>query len=365
MRKILIYSSLPPPITGSNLLTSYLLQCKSKNLMFSVINTRVSNNAEEIGIFSFAKILKVLINSVKLVMKLSKFKYDFIIIVPAFTLIPFLKDSVGIILSNIFKVKCVLWINSNNFSVFYKNSIWPLKLYIGYVMNSAFIIVSTGNSINRTFDIAKIKSKRTIIYNAVPDINSTANKDIVLIKNKLRVVWLSNFIRSKGWIILFNAALNLTKTHSVEFIFAGSPVADSSEQFIKSIFSTDSSELIRYIGPIYGAEKDQLMSSADIFCLPTSYPIEALPVSILEAMSCGVPIISTNAGAILEAVDDGVNGFVVDQNNLQDLEGKLKILIENQYLREFMGKNSRKIYEEKFNLDVFYRQWNYLLGDAE
>ena len=65
-------------------------------------------------------------------------------------------------------------------------------------------------------------------------------------------------------------------------------------------------------------------------------------------MAAGLPIISTDQGAITESVIDGVNGFIVEKQNPQQIAEKIKFLIENPELKKKMGKESRRRYEENF-----------------
>ena len=55
--------------------------------------------------------------------------------------------------------------------------------------------------------------------------------------------------------------------------------------------------------------------------------VEGLPISILEAMSVGLPIISTNVGGVDEQIDHGINGFLIETNNPLDLSNKIQYFI--------------------------------------
>ena len=74
--------------------------------------------------------------------------------------------------------------------------------------------------------------------------------------------------------------------------------------------------------------------------------IEGLPISILEAMSYGKPIISTNVGAIHEIVKNNENGFLISPGNLEQIEKSIKHFIENPQDIEKFGKVSAKMAEK-------------------
>jgi glycosyltransferase involved in cell wall biosynthesis len=65
-------------------------------------------------------------------------------------------------------------------------------------------------------------------------------------------------------------------------------------------------------------------------------------------MAAGLPIISTDQGAITESVIDGCNGFIVEAGNPMQIADKINLLVETLDLRKEMARESRKLYEDKF-----------------
>ena len=86
------------------------------------------------------------------------------------------------------------------------------------------------------------------------------------------------------------------------------------------------------------------------FVLPSYYP-EGIPRSILEAMAMGRPIITTDSAGCRETVIDGVNGFLVPPRNPQILAEKMIWVIEHKEESIEMGKQSRILCEEKFDVE--------------
>jgi glycosyltransferase involved in cell wall biosynthesis len=83
-----------------------------------------------------------------------------------------------------------------------------------------------------------------------------------------------------------------------------------------------------------------LLSAADVFVLPSRS--EAFPVSILEAMAAGLPVIASNIGGIPEQVQPGVNGYLINPCDAQVLARFLLALCQDGGLRAHMGQNSRE-----------------------
>lgn len=89
------------------------------------------------------------------------------------------------------------------------------------------------------------------------------------------------------------------------------------------------------------------LKKSDIYVMSSNY--EGLPLSILEAMACGLPIIATNVGGIPEVVTNNKNGILVDVGNKKQLIDALRKIIYDYNLRSIMGKFSLEM-SKKYNI---------------
>jgi glycosyltransferase involved in cell wall biosynthesis len=99
---------------------------------------------------------------------------------------------------------------------------------------------------------------------------------------------------------------------------------------------------------VAGKEKLELLRSADIFAFPTYYPPEGHPWAIVEAMAAGLPIVSTDQGAITESVVHGRNGLIVEKRNPATVAQAIVSLCHDRDARVRMAHTSRQLYEENF-----------------
>lgn len=108
-------------------------------------------------------------------------------------------------------------------------------------------------------------------------------------------------------------------------------------------------ERFEHCGVVKGEEKWRVFSSADIFLLPSTF--EGLPIALLEAMAAGCIPVVTDVGAMAEAVEDGVTGFVVEPDNLEQLVDRLRDLLskDESELAE-MRKMARATIEENYDM---------------
>lgn len=91
-----------------------------------------------------------------------------------------------------------------------------------------------------------------------------------------------------------------------------------------------------------------LYCSSDVFLLP-SY-MEGLPLVILEAMACGLPIIASREGHIPYVIEQNVDGLLVEAKNVDDLIEKMRWCMKNRDMLDYMGKNGFTKIREHYNL---------------
>jgi glycosyltransferase involved in cell wall biosynthesis len=94
------------------------------------------------------------------------------------------------------------------------------------------------------------------------------------------------------------------------------------------------------------ADTPALLAASDIFVLISNW--EAFPISILEAMREGLPILATDIGGVNEAIHDGVNGFLIPPQDSNRIAHCLRLLICSADLRQVMGSRSRHTFTERF-----------------
>lgn len=104
---------------------------------------------------------------------------------------------------------------------------------------------------------------------------------------------------------------------------------------------------VELLGWVRGEDKEQLLAMAVLYVLP-SYN-EGLPVSVLEAMAAGLPILSTPVGGIPEAVADGIEGFLIEPGDVQALAERLNHLLGDPELARRMGECARHKVEIAFS----------------
>jgi glycosyltransferase involved in cell wall biosynthesis len=106
---------------------------------------------------------------------------------------------------------------------------------------------------------------------------------------------------------------------------------------------------VRFLGWVRGADKERLLQQATVYVLP-SYS-EGLPMSVLEAMAAGLPVVSTSVGGIPEAITDGEEGFLIQPGNVDALVNRLSLLLGDFEMRQRMGDAARTKAQALFSVD--------------
>ena len=109
----------------------------------------------------------------------------------------------------------------------------------------------------------------------------------------------------------------------------------------------DGDDRIRYIG--YVTNVEDVYNSSDIIVVPSRWQ-EPLGLINLEAGACAKPVVATRVGGIPEIVREGVNGFLVDAQNPEQLTARVTQLIEDPELRQRLGTGGRELVEHEFKL---------------
>ena len=231
-------------------------------------------------------------------------------------------------ISKIFGIKVILHIHGGAFDRFYFNSKKQRKIKKNIQKADKVIVLS--KYWEKVFEKICDKNKITIIPNSVklPEKTSKLNTQNVLFVG-------SDWKRKGVFDIIKTCKILVNKDKRINFIIAGT---DNNVNIKSEINKEKITENFKLVGNISGERKDLLFLKSSVYILP-SYN-ENMPITILEAMSYGLPIISTYVGAIPEIIKDGYNGYLIKKGDYIDLAKKIKILINKKDLRKKMGKNA-------------------------
>lgn len=193
----------------------------------------------------------------------------------------------------------------------------------------------------------KIVRKSQIAYIHGSGVNTNTFKQEAL-PEKLTFLFIGRLLKDKGVCEYLEACKQVKSRYKDIKCFLVGPF-DSNPSSISKV------ELQRYIDDnvveYFGEQQDvrPYLKQCSVFVLP-SYR-EGTPKTVLEAMSTGRAVITTNAPGCKETVIDGKNGFLIPIKNVESLVKKMFELIENPQLIERFGVEGRRMAEEKFSVE--------------
>jgi glycosyltransferase involved in cell wall biosynthesis len=172
-------------------------------------------------------------------------------------------------------------------------------------------------------------------------------------ENKLQLINVGRMEGQKAQIIILRALLDLKENGVGDFVFliAGRE-GKQTEELYSFVEKNELDEHIKFLG--HRSDIYKLLVSSDGFIFPSRS--EGLPGALIEAEAAGLPIICSDIDSNLEVVKKDKNGLVFPVDNVQQLVEHLQKLIADQNLREQMGAQSLKIFEERFQLDAIHEQ---------
>jgi len=227
-----------------------------------------------------------------------------------------------------------------------KNNYWKTFFSKRFIM--ADLIVVLANQFKKELIDIGIPRNKVIVLPTMTDTKEFIIKERSF-KKPFKILYCGNMYYKKGVFELINAiSLILKKEQEIKFYFMGEgPDLDRMKRMVKKLFIN---EHVIFLGFKLGKEKIKYFQKADLFAFP-SYS-EGCPLAVLEALSAGLPVVSTKVGGLAEILEDGENGFFInsvppDPNEIAD---KITKLISDPNLIKKISKNN--ILKAKNNYDV-------------
>jgi glycosyltransferase involved in cell wall biosynthesis len=207
------------------------------------------------------------------------------------------------------------------------------------------------------------RNKIKLIRGAGVDTKVFSYKPILL--NNPLVILPARMIWSKGIGDFVECAKIIKKNNnSIRFALIGMPDPQNPDSIpVDTIKQWTIQGLVEWWG--HQDNMHNIYHKSTIVCLPTTYG-EGLPKALLEAASCGRPIITYDVPGCREIVKDGFNGFLVKPGEIKNLVESLEELINSSHLCNKMGKNGRLMVKKEFNQEKIalktFSVWEELLS---
>ncbi|MDR7212479.1 N-acetyl-alpha-D-glucosaminyl L-malate synthase BshA [Flavobacterium piscis] len=211
------------------------------------------------------------------------------------------------------------------------------KPAVTFSINKSDYVTSVSQSLkDDTLKLFKIKNKIKVIPNFIElekepkDFQATCHRYVMAKENERIITHISNFRKVKRIPDIIKIFYHIQKEIPAKLMMVGDgPEKEKAEAlcmelgiYDKVIFFGNSNEI------------DKILSFTDLFLLPSE--TESFGLAALEAMSCGVPVISSNSGGLPEVNFDGVSGYLSNVGDVDEMAANsIKILKNDEVLNQF------------------------------
>ncbi|QEC68565.1 glycosyltransferase family 4 protein [Panacibacter ginsenosidivorans] len=355
---ILFFCSFPPPNTGQTIATKLIHDALADYYSIDVINIADENRFKrKSGAFSFSIVITLVKKFVELRKKLKTKSYDIVYVVFAPYTFSLLRDlAYTIIIKRSSEAVLIAHLHCGNYGDNFKKGI--KKKLFDYLLQQTNKLIFLSPLLKhfkypaeKTFFLTNMISADVVCTNKEVEEKLSARQN----EGQFRIFFISNMIIEKGYEDLIAAAKILkqknTKSFSVHLV--GSWPSDGiREEFEKKLKEEKLEELVNIYGTVTDRAKiKSFFLEADVLVLPTYYPVEAQPLSIIEAFNAATPVISTYHASIPDMIAEGKNGFLIQARSPKEIADRIETLFEFSSWHQ-MACNARKSYLETYQRNI-------------
>jgi glycosyltransferase involved in cell wall biosynthesis len=347
-KRVLLLGPLPPPHMGPSVATEVILKSRLRDrYALAHLDTTVHSSLTELGKVRPGALWRQLRSYGNLTFRLLENRPDLLIVPVSQTTPGFVKDSLYVLIARLLKCRVLLQLRGSNFRNWLNASSLQTRAYVRLTLKSAQGMAVLGER-NRTLFSGLIDDDRIhVFYNGAdypppPAARQTAGAEC-------SILYLGSLQESKGIDDLVEAAalLKSSRGSSGWRITAVGTWRDRAvrDRCLRRAHEEDLP--VSFQEAATGEEKLHRYAAADLFVFPPRQP-EGHPWVIVEAMAHGLPIVSTDQGAIPEAVIDGKNGFIVPPRAPGRIARAVEMFLDDPELGPAMGKAGLGLYRERF-----------------
>jgi N-acetyl-alpha-D-glucosaminyl L-malate synthase BshA len=224
------------------------------------------------------------------------------------------------------------------------------KPAVTFSINKSDFVTSVSQSLKEdTLKLFNIKNEIQVIPNFIElekeekDLNKPCQRSVMANENERIITHISNFRKVKRIPDVIKIFYNIQKEIPAKLMMVGDgPEKEKAEYLCQELGILDK---VIFFGN--SNEIDKILGLTDLFLLPSE--TESFGLAALEAMACGVPVISSNSGGLPEVNFDGISGYLSDVGNTDEMaQNALKILKDDVVLSQF--KANALVVAQKFDI---------------
>jgi glycosyltransferase involved in cell wall biosynthesis len=365
---VLVIGPIPPPAQGVSVFTENLL-ASSLRETFRLVHLDTSDrrpSLTNLGHFDLRNVALALQHGCRFQWILWRHRPALIYLPISETDLGFLRDCLFLIPARLLRSRTVVQMHGGHLDTLYAKANRFLKWLMRFCLRRVDRVVILGESFRGKLSRLVPPEKVRVVPIGIPsEILEVARRNTQAPRNgKRTVLFLGTLLESKGLMDLLHAVpLVLEKKKDVQFLFVGDKSFADARVARQWAHEHGVAHRVRFVGTKSGPEKIDAFLEADTFAFPTWYPLEGQPIVLLEAMSAGLPILTTRHATIPEMLgEDGA--LYVNKHDPEDVAAKLCLLLENDDLRARMGRGNQQRFLEFHTLERFAQNMRHVFEEA-
>jgi glycosyltransferase involved in cell wall biosynthesis len=350
MQRVLVVGPVPPPIGGVfSVMHNIAHSDISKDYVFEIFaRSDVPSDAEGFfgrNLFRAKRMLRFF-NQVR------KGDYRFVHIHTADS--DFLGSALFMLLARLAGTKTILHMHGTRWDTFYRNEPWFMRLFkrIGLALASKIVVLHQ----LRVDEIRKLlpNTDVRVLRNLVPAQAPPDPKEVDDVRQCLGFTKEDFVVLNIGWLgpnkgsyeIVRAVSKVVSEDDSVRFVLLGAEQPGNMARLKEIVEKEGLGRWVRIVGEVARDKVPAYYSLADIFLLASFS--EGMPMTIIEAMQRGVPVISTSVGAVPGMVEHGVSGWLINPGSPEEIAESVVRLKRDGALRRKLAEAGKAVFEEKF-----------------
>jgi glycosyltransferase involved in cell wall biosynthesis len=349
----------PPPYHGSIMMFWSLMNSPLRE-RFRLIHQDISDHRdmENLGRLDLENVRLGICHALAYYRALRRERPDLVYAPVAITRLGFLRDSLFLLLARAVRPRprCVVHAHTGHFHDFYREAPAPLRAYIRGALKGVDAAVVHSERLIPMFE-GLVPAERTWPVpngiEGVPDALRAAYLARGHTDRPPTVLYLGYLAEAKGVLdILAAAPLVARAVPGVRFVLVGPYFQPGDrEQVERRLRDPEIRAVVELPGLVKGDARFERMLEADLFLFPSHF--EGQPTVLLEAMSAGLPVVTTDEGAIRDTIVEGETGYLVPKRDPVAIARRVVELLRDEPLRLRMGAAGRRRFEEQYRVEHY------------
>jgi len=363
---ILAIGAVPPPAIGPNIAMQRLLQADNLRAAFGVVFLDISDRRApgNIGTFDFVNIWLEIKHIVQCVVILITKRPSIAYLNVSQGLWGYLRDLGFIIPALLMRRKVVVHLRGSEFGTFYSQMPSPARFLTRAVFKRVARVIVLGESLRSVFRELVDQDSISVVPNGIGYREFDSLREHRTQRTGCRILHVSGLRKRKGVLELIAAIPAIAaRCPEIHLTLVGEWQDRNDERdALKLIENYGLQDHVTFTGEVTGVEKLRMYQEHDLFVFTPTEP-EGLPWVLLEAMSTGMPVVTSDQGAIREVVLDGKTGFIIEPKPAEIAE-KVCYLLDHPQQARAMGLRGRRRVEEHFSEESYLKALEQVFNKA-